>query len=52
VEGDLLCEQSESVLFGRVRCGPVYRGALEPGADGPRYTYVNAQKLFHFSPVD
>jgi tetratricopeptide (TPR) repeat protein len=52
VEGDLLCEQSERVLFGRVRCGPVYRRAAEPGADAPRYTYVNAQKLFHFSAVD
>ena len=52
VEGDLLCERSESVALGRARCGPVYRHPRGPGEDGPGYTYVNAEKVFHFSPVE
>ena len=50
VDGDRLCEQSENVLLGRPRCGPVYRRTHEPGE--PAYTYVNAFTLFHFSPVE
>ncbi|HEX6118905.1 MAG TPA: adenylate/guanylate cyclase domain-containing protein [Dongiaceae bacterium] len=50
VDGDMLCEQSENVLLGRPRCGPVYRRTHEPGE--PAYTYVNAFTLFHFSPVE
>jgi hypothetical protein len=52
VEGDLLCERSEYVAFGRARCGPVYRHARGAGEDGPGYTYVNAEKVLHFSPVE
>jgi len=50
VDGDMLCEQSENVLLGRPRCGPVYR--QNHGAGEPKYTYVNALKVFHFSPVE
>lgn len=50
VDGDRLCEQSENVLLGRPRCGPVYRRTHDPGE--PAYTYVNAFTLFHFSPVE
>ena len=52
VDEDLLCERSESVALGRARCGPVYRHPRRPGEAGPGYTYVNAEKLLHFSPVD
>jgi adenylate cyclase len=52
VEGDLLCERSEYVAFGRARCGPVYRHARGAGEDGPGYTYVNAEEVLHFSPVE
>jgi TolB-like protein/class 3 adenylate cyclase/Tfp pilus assembly protein PilF len=50
VDRDMLCEQSENVLLGRPRCGPVYRRTHDPGQ--PEYTYVNAFTLFHFSPVE
>jgi adenylate cyclase len=50
VDRDMLCEQSENVLLGRPRCGPVYRRAHDPG--GPAYTYVNAFTVFHFSLVE
>jgi TolB-like protein/Tfp pilus assembly protein PilF len=50
VDGDMLCQQSENVLLGRPRCGPVYR--RNHGAGEPEYTYVNAFTVFHFSPVD
>ncbi|MEY9102869.1 adenylate cyclase [Sinorhizobium fredii] len=50
VDRDMLCEQSENVLLGRPRCGPVYRRTHDPGK--PEYTYVNAFTLFHFSPVE
>lgn len=50
VDGDMLCQQSENVLLGRPRCGPVYRRTHDPGE--PAYTYVNAFTLFHFSPVE
>jgi adenylate cyclase len=46
----MLCEQSENVLLGRPRCGPVYRRTH--GAAEPAYTYVNAFTVFHFSPVE
>jgi adenylate cyclase len=52
IEEDLLCERSESVALGRARCGPVYRHSRRPGEDGPGYTYVNAEKVLHFSPVE
>ena len=49
----MLCEQSETVLFGRdpLRAG-LPRGTPQRGPTRPRYTYVNAHKLFHFSPVE
>jgi TolB-like protein/class 3 adenylate cyclase len=50
VDGDMLCQQSENVLLGRPRCGPVYRRTHDPGE--PEYTYVNAFTVFHFSPVE
>ena len=50
VDGDTLCEQSENVLLGRPRCGPIYR--RNRGAGEPAYTYVNAYTVFHFSPVE
>jgi len=50
VDGDMLCEQSENVLLGRPRCGPVYRRSH--GAGELAYTYVNAFTVFHFSPVE
>jgi adenylate cyclase len=50
VDREMLCQQSENVLLGRPRCGPVYRRAHDAGE--PAYTYVNAFTLFHFSPVE
>ena len=50
VDRDMLCEQSENVLWGRPRCGPVYRQSN--GAGEPAYTYVNASGVFHFTPVE
>jgi TolB-like protein/class 3 adenylate cyclase/Flp pilus assembly protein TadD len=50
VDGDMLCEQSESVLLGRARCGPIYWRSA--GAGETAYTYVNALTVFHFSPVE
>ncbi|BCH25978.1 adenylate/guanylate cyclase domain-containing protein [Mesorhizobium sp. L-8-3] len=50
VDRDMLCEQSENVLLGRPRCGPVYRRTH--GAGEPAYTYVNVFTVFHFSPVE
>ncbi|WP_202329951.1 BTAD domain-containing putative transcriptional regulator [Mesorhizobium sp. L-8-3] len=50
VDRDMLCEQSENVLLGRPRCGPVYRRTH--GAGEPAYTYANAFTVFHFSPVE
>jgi adenylate cyclase len=50
VDGDMLCQQSENVLLGRPRCGPVYRRTHDPGE--LEYTYVNASAIFHFSPVE
>jgi TolB-like protein len=47
-EGDMLCEQSENA-FGRADCGPVYRRPNSP--DETTYAYVNATRLFYFSPV-
>ncbi|PZM16710.1 adenylate/guanylate cyclase domain-containing protein [Rhizobium tubonense] len=48
VEGDMLCEQSESA-FGRADCGLVYRRTNLP--DYTSYVYVNSTKVFYFSPV-
>jgi len=50
VDRDMLCQQSENVLLGRPRCGPVYRRTH--GAAELAYTYVNAFTVFHFSPVE
>ncbi|HXV23257.1 MAG TPA: tetratricopeptide repeat protein [Alphaproteobacteria bacterium] len=50
IDRDLLCEQSENVLWGRPRCGPVYRRSHESGE--PSYTYVNASGVLHFSPIE
>jgi class 3 adenylate cyclase/TolB-like protein/Flp pilus assembly protein TadD len=44
VDGDMLCERSESV-FGLPLCGPVYKRS----AGSPGYSYVNASKVFHFT---
>ena len=46
----MLCDQSESALLGRPRCGPVFHKKLSNGGDST-YTYVNAQKVLHFSPT-
>ena len=50
VARDMLCDQSESALLGRPRCGPVFHQKTSTGG-GSAYTYVNAQKVLHFSPV-
>jgi adenylate cyclase len=51
VEGNLLCDQSDSTLLGRPRCGPIYRlpPSDEPGA---AYLYLNAHKVLRFSVAD
>ncbi len=52
ISGDMLCEHVESWSLGRTVCGPIYRYA-DPLVEGEyMYTYVNATKVFHFSPVD
>jgi TolB-like protein/class 3 adenylate cyclase/Tfp pilus assembly protein PilF len=50
--GDMLCERIEASSLGRPVCGPVYRHTASSGEDGLAYTYVNASKVFHFSPVE
>jgi tetratricopeptide (TPR) repeat protein len=50
--GDRLCERIEALSLGRPVCGPVYRRANPSGEDDLAYTYVNASKTFHFSPVE
>jgi adenylate cyclase len=49
VDGDRLCQQSESGALGRFDCGPVFRRAA--GAE-PAYTYVNSANVFQFLPID
>jgi adenylate cyclase len=51
VENDLLCEDIEALTLGRTICGPVYRADPEAG-DKFAYTYVNASKVFRFTPVE
>jgi adenylate cyclase len=48
VDRDQLCEKSENE-FGLADCGPVYRHGSVAGE--PSYAYVNASKVFYFSPV-
>jgi tetratricopeptide (TPR) repeat protein len=50
IDRDLLCEQSENVMLGRPRCGPVYR-RIDGGGEHA-YTFVNALRVFHFKPVE
>ena len=52
VSGDMLCERVESLSLGRTVCGPIYRNAASLVEGEYMYTYVNATKVFHFSPVD
>jgi adenylate cyclase len=52
VAGDMLCERIEALSLGRPVCGPVYRLSKPSGEDDLAYAYVNASKVFHFSPVD
>jgi adenylate cyclase len=52
VDGDMLCEQSVSIFFGRVYCGPIYRRPGRQDANETSYTYVNFANVFHFSPVE
>jgi len=51
VENDLLCERIEALTLGRTICGPIYRSDPEAG-DKFTYIYVNATKVFHFTPVE
>ncbi len=52
VSGDMFCERIEALSLGRSVCGPVYRHINPLGEDDLAYTYVNASKTFHFSPVE
>jgi TolB-like protein/class 3 adenylate cyclase/Flp pilus assembly protein TadD len=52
VSGNRLCERTEGLLLGRPVCGPVFRRADRSAEDDLAYTYANAGKVFHFSPVD
>jgi tetratricopeptide (TPR) repeat protein len=52
VSGDMFCERFEALSLGRPVCGPVYRHTNPSGEDDLAYTYVNASKNFHFSPVE
>jgi hypothetical protein len=47
----MLCDQSESALLGRPRCGPLCRWRSADGADEESYVYVNAHKVLRFSPA-
>lgn len=51
IENDLLCEHIEALTLGRTICGPVYRADPEAG-DKLAYIYVNATKVFRFTPVE
>ena len=48
VDRNLLCERSEN-MFGRPVCGPVYKRTDTSG--NASYSYANANKVFHFTPV-
>jgi tetratricopeptide (TPR) repeat protein len=48
VDRNLLCERSEN-MFGRPVCGPVYKHTDTSG--NASYSYANANKVFHFTPV-
>jgi adenylate cyclase len=52
VAGDMLCERIEALSLGRPVCGPVYRLPEPSGEDGLAYVYVNASKVFYFSPIE
>jgi tetratricopeptide (TPR) repeat protein len=52
VSGDMLCERIEALSLGRPVCGPVYSRTNPSSEDDLAYTYVNASKVFHFSPVE
>jgi tetratricopeptide (TPR) repeat protein len=52
ISGDMLCERIEALSLGRPVCGPVYRHTASSGENDLAYTYVNASKAFHFSPVE
>jgi TolB-like protein/class 3 adenylate cyclase len=52
VDGDMLCERIEALSLGRPVCGPVYRLSEASAEDDLAYAYVNASKVFHFSPVE
>ena len=52
VDGDMLCERNEATSLGRPVCGPVYRQPNGSGQNETSHIYVNATKLFYFSPVE
>lgn len=52
ISSDMLCERIEGSSLGRSACGPVYHRATSSGENELAYTYVNASKVFHFSPVE
>jgi adenylate cyclase len=52
VDGDMLCEHNEAVSLGRPVCGPVYRQPNASGRNEASHVYVNANKLFYFTPVE
>jgi hypothetical protein len=52
ISGDALCERLEGRSLGRPVCGPVYRRSDPSGEEHLTYTYVNAVKVFHFSPIE
>ena len=51
VDRGMLCQLTDSQLaLGRSQCGPVYRHKIT--GNEPAFTYVNATKIFYFSPVE
>jgi adenylate cyclase len=52
IDGEMLCERSEGSFLGRPVCGPVYRRPKDSVGNDARYVYVNASKLFYFTPVE
>ena len=49
IERNMLCERNETVTLGRARCGHVYRRATSSADRDAEYTFVSADKLYHFS---
>jgi hypothetical protein len=51
IEGNMLCERNETVLLGRARCGHVYHRSIGSADQDTDYTFVSADKLYHFSVI-